>query len=411
MSTEIRPPAHEAEVAAWFASEAAGFGGRVDPEFVAAEQTVLPPERMLAVWADGRPIANGGYYPFELTLPGGRATVVTGVCDVAVLPGHRRQGHLTRIMQRLHSDARERGEVAAVLTASAGSIYHRFGYGIATSHLIWQLDTAHAAMIDAPAVDLHVDHVAGVDGAEALADLWARCRFQRPGTLSRSLEWWRLVIGPHEHWKGGGTVTSLLLRDHEGMVRGAAPYRLTQTVDRGVQQWTVEPLEVVADSPEVEAQIWVELGRLDHVSRIAPRVRPLDDPLRWRLVDPRRLVVGGVVDLLWVCPIDVPGLLAARTYATETSVLFAVEDPFDPEVDGHYRLDTSPDGATCLRVEGAVDPDLRLSASVLGSVVLGGSTFTAFARAGRVDELRPGALAATDAAFSSPLAPFNSTFF
>jgi predicted acetyltransferase len=411
VTTEIRSPAGDDEITSWFTAEGLGFGGPVEPEFVEAERTVLPTERMLAVWDAGRAIATAGWYPFELSLPGGTTVPVPGVCDVAVLPSHRRRGHLTRLMRHLHDEARARGEVAAVLTASAGSIYGRFGYGIATSHLVWELDTAHAAFLDPPAVDLVAETAYGVDAAEPLAELWERTRRERPGTLSRSVEWWRLVVGPYEHWKGGGKVFTLLLRDHDGGLRGAAPYRLAGAVDRGVQRWTVEPLDVIAYAPEVEAQLWIELTRLDHVSRVAPRLRPTDDPVRWRLVDPRQMRVTAVVDLLWLRPLDVAGLLSRRTYGTETSLTIAVEDGGDPEVDGTYRLDTGAEGASCVRVEGAVDPDLRLSSSALGSVVLGGTSPSALAQAGRVAELRAGALAAADTAFATSLAPFNSTFF
>jgi predicted acetyltransferase len=411
MSTEIRPPAGDDEVAAWFATEAMGFGGAVDPAFVEAERTVLPPERMVAVWEDGGPIASAGWYPFQLTLPGGSRTPVAGVCDIAVLPSHRRRGHLTRMMRHLHDEARARGELAAALTASDGSIYGRFGYGIATTHLVWELQTAHAELLDPPNLDLVPETLLGVEAAAPLTELWERTATQRAGTLSRTEAWWRLVVGPLDHWKGGGTVFTLLLRDHDGLVRGAVPYRFVHEVDRGVQAAMVQPLDLVADSPEVEAHLWVELARLDHVARIAPRLRPVDDPLRWRLVDPRRMQVGAMVDLLWLCPLDVAGLLAARSYAASATVVLAVEDTFDPEVDGTYRLEASPEGATCLRVDGAVDPDLRLSSSALGSVVLGGTSLSTLALAGRVAELQAGALATADAAFVTAAAPFNSTFF
>jgi predicted acetyltransferase len=410
MSSELRAPADDDEVAAWFATEAIGFGGFTVPAFVEHERTVLPRDRMVGIWEGGRCIGVAGSYPFELTVPGGAAVPVVGVCDVAVLPTHRRRGHLTRMMRRLHDDARERGDAAAVLTASDGSIYSRFGYGVATSELHWELD-ARAELSDPPQLDLTGELRLGVDGAEAMAELWDRCRPLRAGTLSRSVAWWRAVLGPFEGWKGGGTVFTLVLSDRQGELRGGVAYRLTPGVERGVQAWTVEPLDVVTDDPKVEAQLWIELGRLDHVTRLAPRVRPVDDPLRWRLTDPRQLKVKALVDLLWLCPLDVACLLAARTYGTETSLVLAVEDPFDPEVAGTYRLDTGATGAACTRVDDVVAPDLRLGADALGAVSLGGTGVAALAAAGRIEECRPGALAAADAAFRTPLAPSNSTFF
>jgi predicted acetyltransferase len=409
-ASEVRPPANDAEVDAWFEAEAVGFGGVVDAEFVAGEKTVLEADRMLGVWEDGRCIAVAGSYGFELTVPGGSFVPAAGVCDVAVLPTHRRRGHLTRMMRRLHDEARARGDSVAVLTASDGSIYPRFGYGIATTHAVWRLDARRARQIEPPELDLETDLLVGVAAAEPLAELWDRTRSVRPGTISRSVEWWRLVLGPYVGWKGGGTVFTLLLRDRSTRIRGAAAYRLAPNVDRGVQDWTVEPLDLLADDPDVEAQLWLELGRMDHVGTIAPRIRPIDDPLRWRLVDPRQLRMDSAVDLLWLCPLDVVSFLGARSYATETSVVLAIEDDFDKEVEGTYRLDTGETGAACARVDD-VTPDLRLTASALGSASLGGVGLQVLAAAGRVHEERPGALAAADTAFRTPLAPFNSTFF
>jgi predicted acetyltransferase len=365
---------------------------------------------MLGVWEGDDCVATSGWYPFDLTVPGGLAVPVTGVCDVAVLPGHRRRGHLTRMMRHLHDGARERGDVAAVLTASDGSIYQRFGYGIATTHHCWELEASHARFRSPIEIDLRVELLVGVDGAEPMHELWERTRRVRPGTLSRTLDWWLAVLGPFEGWKGGGKVFTAVLRDGSGLVRGGTSYRIRGAMDRGVQQWRVEPLEIVADDPEVEAQLVAELSQLDHVATIAPRVRPIDDPLRWRLVDPRRLQVAAVVDLLWVCPLDVPGLLSARRYASDVDVVLSVVDEFDSDVEGTYRLRAAAGEARCEPVDDAT-PDLRLSSSALGSASLGGVGLAVLAAAGQVDERRPGSLAAADAAFRTPLAPFNSTFF
>src|SRR5262245_60169419 len=74
-------------------------------------------------------------YTFEMTMPGGVSVPVAGVSSVAVQPTHRRRGVLTAMITALSDDARERGEVASVLTASESVIYKRFGYGAAT----WKL--------------------------------------------------------------------------------------------------------------------------------------------------------------------------------------------------------------------------------------------------------------------------------
>jgi len=54
---------------------------------------------------------------------------------------------------------------------------------------------------------------------------------------------------------------------------------------------------------------------------------------------------------------------------------------------------------------------LRLDVPALGSVYLGGFTFAELARAGRVEELRPGALVRADELFRGDRAPWCVEIF
>ncbi len=429
MADNLRPPADEAEVAAWFRTEALGFANEPSEEFAAAERTVLPVDHMVGVWRGSEPVAVAGWYPFMLTVPGGGRIPVAGLCDVAVLPDARRQGHLRAMVEHVHNQARERGLDAAVLTASAGSIYERFGYGAATLEARWQVDVRTTA--PRPPGELRPggtplgssgpggpgahsrEVVAGCEAAEILAALEARVP-ARPGALARTPDWWRLVTGPFEHWKGGGRVSTMLLRPPgqigSDAVVGAAVYRLHPGVDHGVQEWRLEVLDLLASDPEVEAALWEALWELDHVRTIAPRIRPVDEPLRWRLGDPRQLKVTSVVDFCWLCPLDVAALLTSRRYRVEVGITLEVVDAFDPATSGTFRLEGGPAGASCTRV-GAGSADLRLSAATLGMLALGGHGAVALADSGRVEERRPGALDSFDAAIVEPRAPFCSTYF
>src|SRR5262249_27353396 len=92
--------------------------------------SLLDPERVLCA-ADGESIvASAGAFEFPLSGPGGEGPAA-GVTIVGVLPTHRRQGILTALMRRQLDDLHERGEPLAILWASEGGIYPRFGYGVA----------------------------------------------------------------------------------------------------------------------------------------------------------------------------------------------------------------------------------------------------------------------------------------
>ena len=107
------------------------FGWQPTSEDAERFSKILPLERMLAVFDDGRIVAGAGAYPQELTLPGG-PVACAGVTVVGVLPSHRRKGLLRRMMEAQLRDVRERGEPVAALWASEETIYGRFGYGLAS---------------------------------------------------------------------------------------------------------------------------------------------------------------------------------------------------------------------------------------------------------------------------------------
>ncbi len=73
--------------------------------------------------------------------------------------------------------------------------------------------------------------------------------------------------------------------------------------------------------------------------------------------------------------------------------MLEVEDPFCPWNTGRHRLHEGG----CEPTE--AEPDLALGAEALGAVYLGGTPLAALAAAGRVRELRPGALAEAATAF------------
>lgn len=110
-------------------------------------------------------------------------------------------------------------------------------------------------------------------------------------------------------------------------------------------------------------------------------------------------------DALHVRLVDLPAALRARTYGAAVDVVLEVEDAFCPWNAGRWRLAVGADGAAaCTRTE---DPaDLELSVRELGSAYLGGVSLASLAAAGRVREVRAGALAAASRAFAGDVAPW-----
>jgi predicted acetyltransferase len=110
-------------------------------------------------------------------------------------------------------------------------------------------------------------------------------------------------------------------------------------------------------------------------------------------------------DALWVRLVDVGASLSARSLAGDGEVVLDVADAFCPWNEGRWRV--GPTGAE----RTAAAADLRLDVTALGSVYLGGFTFAELARALRVEELRPGALARAEALFRVDRAPWCVEIF
>jgi predicted acetyltransferase len=99
---------------------------------------------------------------------------------------------------------------------------------------------------------------------------------------------------------------------------------------------------------------------------------------------------------------DVGAARAARGYAEEGELVLEVDDAFCPWNDGRYRLDGTKTTA---------GPDLRLSVDALGSTYLGGFSFADLLRAGRVEEVREGAIERADALFRTDRKPWCPEIF
>ena len=131
---------------------------------------------------------------------------------------------------------------------------------------------------------------------------------------------------------------------------------------------------------------------IDWKATVRAFLLPPDHTLFLLVASPRRLRYR-MGDGLWVRLVDVAAALSGRKYASDAAVVFDVHDDFCSWNEGRWKLE---DG-TASRTDD--DADIALSAQSLGSAYLGGVPFAALARAGRVEELKDGALMRADALF------------
>lgn len=391
-----------------------GFGNPAPSADELADELLLwePPRSLGAL--DGADWVGGtGAFTMDLTLPGGVAIPAAGVTMVGVASTHRRRGILTELMRRQLDDIAAGPEPVAVLTASESVIYGRFGYGLATRGVRQRLARGHARMrSDAPVAGGHL-RVLTIDEARAvLPEAYERIRVGRPGWVRRSPAWWETHVFLDRPARRDGGTALFVLAHHadDDAIDGWATYRVDVEWRDRLPASRVRVEDIAAQDDTVQLALWRGLIDVDLAFEVDALHVAVDDPLPWAVADPRRVRTSELSDWLWLRILDVPAALGPRRWGAPGRVVLEVVDRFRPVSGGRFAVEAGPDG------EGTVtttdDPvGIRLGAEELGAVALGGVAPSALARAGRVAEERPGALALADALFRAERAPHCATMF
>src|SRR5690606_17909744 len=179
------------------------------PEDEAGAEAVFEPDRSLLIRDGDEIVAHAAAYTRDLTVPGA-VLPAAHVTMVGVAPTHRRQGMLTRLM---HRQLAEVPEPIAVLWASEGRIYPRFGYGMASQRVSLEIETREVRL-PAPATAPGRVRTVPADAARPrLRDVYEAVRADRPGLSSRDDRWWgRRLEDPPGH-REGATALRVSLHD------------------------------------------------------------------------------------------------------------------------------------------------------------------------------------------------------
>ncbi|WP_405597694.1 GNAT family N-acetyltransferase [Streptomyces sp. NBC_01410] len=389
----------------WYGKLERAFGGVAEaPEERELYQSLTEHERSIGAWDGDECVGTAGAFTFGVSVPGGAMVPAAGVTMVSVSATHRRRGVLTSMMRRQLDDVRGWGEPLAVLTASEPEIYGRFGYGLGTQQLSLTIDTVrgHIAVPEgADAVRLRFAEVAEV--ARECEAVYVRTIGSRPGMLARRPGWERLPLLDPESERHGSSPMQCVVAEREGEIVGFVRFHTKPDWDTQGPKGSITLRHIEALDPVTYAVLWRFLFDIDLTVQVVARNRPLDDPLLHLVNDIRRCEVR-VRDGMFVRLVELGAALEARTYQTPVDVVFDVDDAFCPWNAGRWRLTGDHKGASCKRTEDHAD--LALSVRELGAAYLGGVSLAALAGAGRVRELRQGALAEASVAFASDVAPW-----
>lgn len=402
---EIRPIREEEFVEYELALETA-FHGAAHLDEIEDFRRVAELDRCFAA-LDGDEIVGGAdTNSFRMAVPGG-VIPAAGITGVGVKPTHRRLGVNTALMRRQLDDVHERGEPVAVLFASEGSIYGRYGYGLGTFGCDIDLETDRSEYVRGYTPSGRVHLLERAAALPPMRSVYDRVWPERPGMLELNERWFEHVTYEPEHERTERPCYYAVHTTGE-VVDAYAIYRVKHEWPGGVPRNELELEDLQATTPQAYADMWRYVLDADLVHHVTSWNRPVDEPLLHLLREPRRLRLR-VGDSLWVRLVDVPRALEGRRYASEGRLVIEVSDRFCPWNEGRYELVGAPEGAECRRTD--AEADLVCTTNDLGATYLGGSTFRQLHRAGHIGEERSGALARADAMFASDPAPWSSHLF
>jgi predicted acetyltransferase len=226
--------------------------------------------------------------------------------------------------------------------------------------------------------------------------------------LTRSDAWWKhRIFADPESWREGKSALRHVVFEEDGAATGYVAYRQKGNWDDFIASGEIDLAELVTTSDAAHTGMWSFLTNVDLFTKLSFWNLPVDDPLPWKITEPRRLR-RRLVDALWVRIMDVPAALEARAYEWDSALTFEVTDPAGTDVSGTYRLETSGGAATCRPVSDSAD--VSLGSDVLGHLYLGGGDALAMSAAGRIQG-DPAAISALHRMFHTDRAPWCPEVF
>ena len=405
MTIEVKR--HSGGAREFFQSAEIAFGEQFEVDDLPVLEPLFEQDRALAAHDGDRMVGNATIISFDLTVPGG-TLAAAGVSAVGVQPTHRRRGILRQMMRRQIDDIHERGEPLAVLWASEGSIYQRFGYGLATLAAGIEVDRSRTAfrLPHTPSGSIRI--VTREEAGELFPPLYERLLGTRAGFFTRSPAFWNSLFYDPERWRRGGGPAFHVVHEVDGTVDGYARYRIYGDWEPSGSKSRLVVTELMSQNPAAHLDLWRFLFDVDLMATVAGRFLAVDDPLLLAVAEPRRLrfTVG---DALWLRLVDVAAALVGRRYAGSGRVVIELHDEFCPWNAGIWALDVD-DGTAA--VEQAAEPaGLELDITDLAAIYLGAFTVGQLLAAGRGREIVAGSAARLDGLLRSDRAPWCPAVF
>lgn len=377
----------------WEPANAAWYGGSepwppprtpaTDPALAEMGATDIedPTFHPMGAFVDGACVGASAMISFCVTIPGGMTMAMAGVTATGVIATHRRRGYLRQMMQAMFDEALARSEPLAMLSASEGSIYGRFGFSVATHRARLEIARHETAFLPCPTDTGALELVNAEVARSAWPEIHSQVRAKRVGELTPSADRWSRLSDTSDGTNG--PLRYLIHRSSEGLLDGIANFRLPwSSTEADAGTLIVEALE--ATTVEAYRSLWQLLMDFDLTRTVIAPGRARQEPLTWMLTNPRAVRITRQSDNLWARLLDVPTALEGRGYASEESVVLRIpEDAMCPRNVGTWELNARGAQATCEPSDRM--PDATVTIQAISSLYFGGASAHDLAFAGQID--------------------------
>jgi predicted acetyltransferase len=398
VAIEIRSCRDDAEMRDYYAIGAYVFA---DTELIPTDETGTLPEWTTCAFVDGRLASIMGTFPFTVRL-NGAPVKMGGVTQVGTLPGYRRQGLLRKTMSLAFEQMRERKQPFAILWASMGAIYQRFGYGIASDGISYHFDPRMATFQEDAEPPGYVTVETPEEAYPVIKTIYIETASPRNLHIHRARALWTVGVfrGPKEK----GPVRVAIYNNSDGQPRGYIVYQVFhRDFDTPGPNQVMEVRDFVTLDLEAYRGLWEYIRKHDLVRRVDIDGVAPDDPAPDLLLEPRALDMR-VKDAIWMRVIEAQDALASRPYGERGELTIAIEgDTMCPWNAGNWLLETDGRSAAARRVDRA--PDITVTPNALASLLAGARTATHLARIGRMSGRDEAALRRADRLFRTEYPP------
>jgi predicted acetyltransferase len=403
----MRHPAED-DLQAVYENQARTFGDPVDPRGIEAWKRRVHVEDILIaedVSDPQRPFLVGTsiIYRAQLTVPGGVSLRAAWLTMIAVATTHQGKGVWGQLSAQGLGILVDRSYPIVCGVPTQTAMYDGFGAGVASYSRTYSIDRRFAKLRTPPS-EIRAREVNADEARRRVPEIYERWCATANGAVGRDDAWWADHMQDLPTQRGNGTALNYTIHPD-----GFLTYRVVGESDHGYRPplGTVVVQDFCPITDEAHTELLQTLLVLEMFDTVEIDV-PVDDPLPLKLTDLRAAETTGLNDFLWVRINDVPEVLGARVYAGDVEVALEVTDPLGL-AGGRFLLQARDGVGKCTPHDGPADVEIGLAD--LATIYMGAHSASELLRAGRITELRPGALHDLDAAFRTDRAPYCGTLY